>query len=292
MLLLGKIFEFESYVDLKDFFKLPIFFVSIITAILPSILPWCFCGLTFTSFFPHSESLYYMTHIIIATILVGWLMTFYWASSFEPVYRFLTALYHIILKDIISFVIFYVFVLLSFAAAMYALFQTVPALKAQFHSLNEVMYELLLLGCTAESQISSGDISEKLRSSGHSPLFFHIIFGAYIITIMVLYLNLIIASMVGTYHQLANTEQNGWQKHCLSLSRYFVINLIALRVLHPVFKKCHIVARNITHDKVSGYYYMTMSKRHLRENRVLVDTSTNYKGCKSSWDGINVSTQT
>ena len=286
MQLLQNIFELESYVDLKDFFKLPIFFISIIASLLPSFLPWCFCCLTLCSFLVGGERAYALTYIIIATMLVGWLMTFYWASSFEPVYRFLTALYHIILKDIISFVIFYVFVLISFAAAMYALFQTVPDLQVQFHNLNDVMYELLLLGCTAESRISSGEISKILKSTGHSLFFFQFIFGSYIIAIMVLYLNLIIASMVGTYHQLANTEQNGWQKHCLSLSRYFVINLIALKILHPLFEKCGVVARKIRCDEKSGYYYMSMSKRHLRENRITVVTSTTCKLCKASMGSL------
>ncbi len=266
--LLLKNYQLENYIDVKDFFKLPSFFLSLFIAFLPSFLPWIFFGFSLAALLSTSYGAITFTRLTICSVLVGWLMTFYWASSFESVYRFVTALHHIILKDVISFLIFYVFVLLAFSSAIYLLFQMVPELSEEYTDLNDVMYELLLLGCTADSRISASDISEKLRAVGRSPLGFHFLFASYIVIIMVLFLNLIIATMTDTYTKLSGTEQNGWRQHSLALSRSFLINLISLKILRPMFSYCRITDRNLVHNEMNGHYYMTMSRQELRKYRL------------------------
>ena len=266
--LLLKNYQLESYIDVKDFFKVPSFLLSLFIAFLPSFLPWVFFCFSLAAMLSTSYGAITFTRLTICSVLVGWLMTFYWASTFESVYRFITALHHIILKDVISFLIFYVFVLLAFSSAIFLLFQTVPKLSAEYTDLNDVMYELLLLGCTADSRISASDISEKLRAVGRSPVGFHFLFAGYIVIIMVLFLNLIIATMTDTYTKLSSTEQNGWRQYSLALTRSFLINLISLRILHPIFSSCRIIDRNLMYDEKNGHYYVTMSREHLRKYRL------------------------
>ena len=128
-------------IDVKDTFNWPSVLLSVLVLLITLTMPLIFClttviGLQFLNI-NHDVYAYFTT----VSIVLGWLLTAYWGGAFEPVYRFLRALRSILLKDVISFLFFYIFVLLAFSNAIYAIMTWVPSLMEQYDDLNDVMYE-------------------------------------------------------------------------------------------------------------------------------------------------------
>ncbi len=261
-------YEVESYIDLKDFFKLPSLLLSVISALLPVLLPIFFFAFTLASLLVTSEhDTTFFTNTLIGSVFIGWLMTFYWTSSFEPVYRFTTALHHIILKDVLSFLVFYIFVLLAFASGMFVLFEMVPELTEQYPTFNSILYALFLKGTFAGSRISPEEVSKKLEQAGHSTVMFDFLFTSFIITTRMLFLNMITSTMMSTYRDFVGTTHNGWLQYSLQVNNSYFLNLIARRILHPIFKMLGLIDRKV-HQEENEHYYIEISKDYHKLNKL------------------------
>ena len=206
------------------------------------------------------------------SIVVGWLLTFYWAGAFEPVYRFLRALRFIILKDIISFLFLYIFVLLAFSNAIYAIMTWVPSLMEQYDDVNDVMYELLLVGCAASSRMSSEDVASEFDRLGYSSLMFKILFTTYILITLVGLLNLIIASMCDTYASFLRTDHEGYRQHSLILSRRSSAGFfIGPELIQSFFTHYKIIDKFLEKEKIdsgkeeidTGHHLMKIPKKRI-----------------------------
>ena len=255
--------ETKELIESKDFFQIPKFLLSLISACIPFICPVVFFFMTLFSLLTATLDKTVFSYTISISILVGWLMTFYWASAFEPVYRFLTALKFIILNDILSFLIFYIFVLLAFSGAIYVLFQMSPELSTQFPSYGVILHDMLLLISPAagEAQITAADVRDKLQQASIDPKLFDALFIIYIIVNGWLFIGMITSTMVSTYTDLGKTEQYGWRQHSLKISKAsYARNLIADLILHPLFKNMKIVDRNLEHEESKDFrhYYMIL----------------------------------
>ena len=251
----------SSNIDVKDIFNWPSALSAILVVLVPFILPLLFCMSTLISIglTDYNDTLFNdMTTI---SLVLGWILSFYWASAFEPVYKFLSALKIIILKDVLSFLFFYIFILLAYANAMYVTISTVPTLVGNYTTLNEVMFELLLLGVGADSRMSAEDIGGQFENSNQDPTLFEFLFASYIIITMVGLLNLIIASMCDSYKGFTQTDNLGWRQHCLKLSRRSIVSFfICSEFLRPIFKRLKIVEKSIKRDK-GGHYTIQMSNK-------------------------------
>ncbi len=281
--LVRKNYEVESYIDLKDAFKIPSLLLSVTSALLPTVLPIMFFGFTLASLLVTSDhGTTFFTNTIIGSVFIGWLMTFYWTSSFEPVYRFTTALHHIILKDVLSFMVFYVFVLLAFGSGMYVLFEMVPELSEQYPTFNTILYALFLKGTFAGSRISPEEVSKILDKAGHNTVMFDFLFTSFIITTRMLFLNMITSTMMSTYRDFVGSNQSGWLQHSLRVSNTYSLNWLARKLLHPIFKKIHVVDRFIENHIDDGHFYIILSKRYLKENRLQCQDVKICQSCRCS----------
>ena len=261
-----QLFLEDVKIDGRDFFNWPSVFLSISVIFITSAMPLLFCCTTIVGLvlFDINHELHDdYTYITTLSLAVGWLLTFYWASAFEPVYRFLRALRFIILKDVISFLIFYIFVLLAFSNAIYAMMTWVPRLMEQYNSVNDVMYELLLVGCGASSRMSSEDVANEFEKLGHKSLLFTILFTTYIFITLVGLLNLIIASMCHTYESFARTDHEGYRQHSLIMSRISVVGFfIGSNIIQPLFKCCKRIDKFVGKDgDESGHYVIKMKSK-------------------------------
>ncbi len=283
--LIKRNYKMEPYIDVKDVFKWPSLLLSVTSALLHHILPWSFFALTLASLLHTSEDGSTTFHLtIIFSVFIGWIMTFYWARSFEPVYRFTTALHHIILKDLISFFLFFLFVLLAFSSAFYMIFQTVPDLdqNLSWEDFSFVLYDFFLKGCGQASRISAEDVSDKITQSGESPVLFDFLFSVYMIITRMLFFSMLTTTFLATYREFAGTGQNGWRQNSLKVSRSVPVDWLSGKVLHPVFKKMGITSRTIWQSPDTNHYYITMSRKHLNEYRLLTSSLQPY-----DWDSVS-----
>ena len=255
-------------IDAKDMFNWPLVILSTFVLLITLTMSLCFSFTTIVGlqFLNINHDIYaYFTTI---SIVLGWLQTFYWAGAFEPVYRFLRALRSIILKDIFSFLFFYILVLLAFSNAIYAIMTWVPSLMEEYNDVNDVMYELLLVGCGASSRMSSEDVAAEYDRLGYNSLMFKILFTTYIFITLVGLLNLIIASMCDTYTSFSRTDHEGYHQHSLIMShRRSMGYFIASKLIQPSFTYLGIIDKFVEketgdsgHDNVhnSGHYVMNI----------------------------------
>ena len=165
-----------TQIDVKDIFNWPSVFLSAIVELIPLVVPLLFCVATFGALQLTSYDNIFFNHVTSYSVILGWLLTFYWASAFEPVYRFISALQMIILKDVMSFLFFHIFVLLAYSHGMFIVMSSVPSLSQDYPSLNTVMFELLLVGCGADSRMSSDDIASEFEKVGIDSMLFKFLF--------------------------------------------------------------------------------------------------------------------
>ena len=123
----------------------------------------------------------------------------------------------------------------------------------EYTDVDDVMYELVLVGCGATSKMSSEDITAEFENIGFSSVMFKTLFSSYIFITLVGLLNLIIASMCDTFSIFARTDHQGWQHHSLLIARrnsagYF----IGTYLLQPLFKRFKLIDRHIVQKE--GYY--------------------------------------
>ena len=237
-------------IDVKDIFHWPIMFVHIFVLFIPLLIPFLFFITTLGAIELTKYNDVFFSQVTSYSVILGWLLTFYWASAFEPVFRFVSALKMIILKDIMSFLFFYIFVLLAYSHGIYIVLSTVPSLSQEYPNLNNVLFELLLVGCGADSRMSSEDIGSEFEKIGDDPLLFKFLFTSYIIVTMVGLLNLIIASMCDSYKKFTETDNQGWRQHSLKMSRNSIVSyFISSKLLHPMFKKLEIIEQRVRQEK-------------------------------------------
>ena len=153
----------ETNIDIKDIFNWPSVLLSGIVLIIPLLTPLLFCLVTISALALTKYNSAFFNDTASLSVIIGWLLTFYWASAFEPVYRFLSVLKRIVLKDIMSFLFFYIFVLLAYSYGIFIIMSGVPNLLKDFPTLQEVMFELLLVGCGVESRMSSDTIGKEFE---------------------------------------------------------------------------------------------------------------------------------
>ena len=247
-------------IDGKDIFNWPSVFLSVCVISITSSMPVLFCCTTIIGL-ALNINLDAYTYVTTLSLALGWLLTFYWASAFEPVYRFLKALKFIILKDVVSFLIFYIFVLLAFSNAIYANMTWVPSLMEQYDNVNDVIYELLLVGCGASSRMSDQDLANEFEKLGYKSLLFTILFTTYIFITLVGLLNLIIASMCHTYESFARTDHEGYRQHSLMMSRISLVGFfIGSNIIQPIFQCCKMIDKFVEKDEdESGHYVITIN---------------------------------
>ena len=244
--------------DVKDVFNWPSVLLSGLVIMMSFLTPLVFCITTIVAlqFVASDRGIY--TTLTVISLIFGWLLSLYLASAFESIYRFLAALKTIVLKDIMSFLFFYIFILLAFSNALFAIMKRVPSLAEDYRGLDDVIFELVLLGVGAESSMSYENIAVEFIDAGYDPFFFKILLTSYIIITLVGLLNLIIASMCDTYSSFALTDHQGWRQHSLKkVHRSSVGYLIGSKLLYPLFKKLGLVDRNVGYDK--RYYFIKMS---------------------------------
>ena len=274
----------DTNIDIKDIFNWPSVLLSGIVLIIPLLTPLLFCFVTVTALALTDNNSAFFNDTTSLSVIIGWLLTFYWASAFEPVYRFLSALKLIVLKDIMSFLFFYIFVLLAYSYGLFIVMSGIPNLLQEFPTLQEVMFELLLVGCGVDSRMSTDGIGEEFEMAGYNPLFFHFLFTSYIIITLVGLLNLVIASMVDSYQKFSETDNHGWLQHSLKMSHNSMASYaICSLIFQPLYKRLRIIDRHVREE----------THGHLTSNSGDADTKGKTEGddqqnTKSDLDGKKI----
>ena len=148
-----------------------------------------------------------------------------------------------------SFLFFYIFVLLAYSYGLFIIMSGVPNLLTEFPTLQEVMFELLLVGCGVDSRMSSDTIGKEFDMAGYNPLFFHLLFTSYILVTLVGLLNLVIASMVDSYQKFTETDNQGWLQHSLKMTRNSEASYqISSQIFRPLFKCLKIIDRKVREE--------------------------------------------
>ena len=240
--------------DVKDIFNFLSSCLSALVELVPPLMPLLFCVTTLWALLLTDYQDIIFNHITSFSVMTGWILSFYWSSAFEPVYTFISALKVVILKEMMSFLSFYVFILLAYSYGMFIIISSVPSLLQKYPTVANVMFELLLVGCGADPH-NSYDMGAEFKKAGlHRYLLFNTLFTSYIIITMVGLLNLIITSMCESYKKFTQRDNQGWLQHCIKMSHNSTWSYaISSKLLHCLFKK----SKQRVYD--NGHYYIEMN---------------------------------
>ncbi len=276
-----------DYLDIRDVFKWPSLILSMFASVLRIALVLSFFGLTLAALVTTSENVTNVfNRTITASVFIGWIMTFHWACSFEPVYRVFTALYIMILKDLISWFLFFVFVLLAFASAFYMILQTVPDLNHDmdlpWEHFHFILYDFLLMGCRLPRRIPAEEVTYRMNEAGMNTFPFEFLYTLYAIVTGMFFIGMLNSTMFTTYRAFVKTSKNGWRQKSLERSKSEIGDWLAEKILHPYFfKPLNMVSSAIFQSPNSGHYYITMTKKHrydyLESFRIMKSSTKEYE---------------
>ena len=159
------------------------------------------------------------------TILSGWLIVLVLAKAYSPIFNFIVGLKFIVVKDMVPFVLFYVFMSLAFGSAIQLQLQLLPAEKVEENdetsyfrymltSVSYVTWELFIMTAGLDTDIKHvQSMGHMMEESKYRSFFIEFMLFLYGLTSVVVLLNMLIATMGTTYSDVLAKQAKGWRQY-------------------------------------------------------------------------------
>ena len=149
-------------------------------------------------------------YILALALIIGWLQTINFARGFESVNVFIIMLKYIIIQDITTLLVIYVFFLLGFASAFQVLFQISGSIAESYPSVWHFIFGTfnLMIGI---DEVIDRDLGDEYEDNKGDSIFLRCIAAIYIIFATVILLNILIAKMSDTYTEVRMRESTHWR---------------------------------------------------------------------------------
>lgn len=150
-------------------------------------------------------------YVLAVSLIFGWVYSFSFTRGFRQVHHFSTILQHIIFRDMMRFVLIYLFILLAFSLSYGALTQAVPSMKVSGVESMFLVFNWMVGMADFEPDSDGIDQVDKSES------FMKIIYSVYIILSTIVLLNLLIAMMSDSYSGVRQMSEVMWKVGSLRL---------------------------------------------------------------------------
>jgi Ion transport protein len=237
-----------------QFIELPFMVVSIVFNYLAQLSALAFGALTITWYALYRCGTTSQTYVQVsaAVFIIGWMFTLNFTKGFETMHAFSVMLKYIILRDITRFLVMYVFVLLGFGLAFFALFQISPTQATENGTIWDTMFTMFNLMVGLGSPLDS-NFSSTYAAAGGNPTFVYWIYILYIAIASIIMMNLLVAMMSDTFANIKSNEGTTWQVGSLQLA------LSIERSLPILQKLLQCSGRNsIQYDSVAGRWMLSV----------------------------------
>ena len=152
----------------------------------------------------------HQVYILAVALVFGWLQTINFARGFESVNVFIIMLKYIIIQDIFTILIIYIFFLLGFASAFQVLFQISGSIADSYPSVWHVIFATfnLMIGI---DEVVDRDLDDEYKDNDGDSIFLRFTAVVYIIFATLILLNILIAKMSDTYTDVRMRESTHWR---------------------------------------------------------------------------------
>ena len=190
-------------------------------------------------------------YVLAVSLIFGWVYSLNFTRGFKQVHHFSTILQHIIFRDMLRFVLIYLFILLAFSLSYGALTQAIPSMKV---SGVEVMFLVFnwMVGM-ADFEPDSDAIAQVNKSEA----FIKIIYSSYIILSTIVLLNLLIAMMSDSYSGVRQMSEVMWKVGSLRLPLE----------LEATMGRSYYRPPRLTYDADSNKWYIRIPEAELMERQ-------------------------
>ena len=193
-------------------------------------------------------------YVLSLSFALGWLYTITFAKGFETVNSFAVMIKFIILKDIVKFMVFFVFIFLGFCFAQQAMFLHSQSYKEDFPTLVYTSFYVFQMMLGVANPFSA-DYDHDLYVAGLEVAFPKVIYVVFMIITAVVLLNLLIAMMSDTYANVKVREGTIWRISNMKLAIGLEKHLRGLKYLMraPTQKELIISMETMTLKPRSKY---------------------------------------
>jgi len=190
--------------------------VSIVSSYMFLFVCMIFSGLVFAWIGLFTVRYTYNDYVFAAAICLGWLLTISFTRGIRAIHYFYRMLLSMILRDVVKFLIVYLFVILAFGFAFHALFQVSAETVQKYISPGETLF-LTFNMMIGMGELFDGTFEADMALVGRTATYAKFLYLVYIILSTIILLNLLIAMMNDSYSMILKENQVTWRIESVSL---------------------------------------------------------------------------
>jgi hypothetical protein len=248
---------------------LPLKLLDAIFSFLPQLSALAFAAMTITWYVLYRCGTTSQAYVQVSSVvfIIGWLFTLNFTKGFETMHAFSVMLKYIIIRDITRFLFMYVFVLVGFGLAFYALFQISPPLAHESGSVWYTFFTMFNLMVGLGSPLGNFD-DVTYRQAGGNPIFVYWVYILYIAIASVILMNLLVAMMSDTFANIKSKEGVTWKVGSLHLALGIQRSLPPIHGLFPCCSR-----RPVTFDADRGRWMLSIPSKDIISESAAKDES-------------------
>ena len=175
----------------------------------------------------------FQDYVLAPALCTGWLLSISFTRGFKAIHYFYRMLLSMILRDVVRFMIVYLFVLLAFGFAFHILFQASSAVASDYATPADTLF-LSFNMMIGMGELFDDSLETNMATAGRTILYLKIVYLIYIILGTVILLNLLIAMMNDSYSNILEEQQVTWRTEAVSLGVAIESSIPIIRVFSKV----------------------------------------------------------
>ena len=159
---------------------------------------------------------HFQDYVLAAALCIGWLFSISFTRGFKIIHYFYRMLLSMILRDVVRFMIVYLFVLLAFGFAFHVLFQISSAVVQDYETPGDTLF-LSFNMMIGMGELFDDTFATNMAAAGRTVTYVKVFYLLYIILSTIILLNLLIAMMNDSYSNILKEQQVTWRIDSVSL---------------------------------------------------------------------------
>ena len=159
---------------------------------------------------------HFQDYVLAAALCIGWLFSISFTRGFKIIHYFYRMLLSMMLRDVVRFMIVYLFVLLAFGFAFHVLFQISSAVVQDYETPGDTLF-LSFNMMIGMGELFDDTFATNMAAAGRTVTYVKVFYLLYIILSTIILLNLLIAMMNDSYSNILKEQQVTWRIDSVSL---------------------------------------------------------------------------
>ena len=217
-------------------------FISVLQAYILPLIYFSFSVLVFSWIILLRLEYEYQDYVLAVAVCLGWLLAINFTRGIKVVHYFYKMLLSIIFRDVIRFLIVYMFVLLAISLAIHVLFQISNTVTDVYQTTGDTTFVIFNV-MTGMGDLFTDEVEDGMQAVGRTSDFIKAFYVLYIVLGTVIMLNLLIAMMNDSYSKVLLEKKIDWRIDSIKIGMELERSLPIVRVLSPVSTEYGILGK-------------------------------------------------